>query len=123
GYVRITIVPPSCTTPTAYSVTGGGSYCSGGSGVVVGLVNSQSSVNYQLYNGASTVGSPVAGTGSAISFGNQTAAGTYTVKAIGTGTYCAGPTDMSGSATVSVNAVPATPTITAGSSTTFCSGG
>src|SRR5258706_7281654 len=41
--------------PTAFSVSGGGSYCSGGSGVAVGLSGSQAGVNYQLYNGASTI--------------------------------------------------------------------
>lgn len=94
----------ACTTPTAYNVTGGGGYCSGGSGVAIGLSGSQTNVNYQLFNGASPVGSPVAGTGSAISFGNQTTAGTYTVTAT---TATGGCTNsMTGSATVTVNALP-----------------
>jgi hypothetical protein len=67
-----------CATPTAYAVTGGGTYCTGGSGVAVGLANSQTGVNYQLQLGGSNTGLPVAGTGSAISFGNQTTAGTGT---------------------------------------------
>ena len=37
-----------CTTPTLYSVTGGGPYCSGGSGVAVGLSNSEIGVTYQI---------------------------------------------------------------------------
>jgi len=67
--------------PTAYSVTGGGSYCAGGTGVAVGLSNSETGVNYQLKKDGSNVGSAVAGTGSALPFGNQTGAGTYTVEA------------------------------------------
>lgn len=96
-------VTPSCTAPLAYAVTGGGNYCAGGSGVVVGLANSQSGVNYQLYNGASATGSAVAGTGSSISFGAQTAAGTYTVLATST-PGCT--TNMTGSAVITVNPSP-----------------
>jgi hypothetical protein len=74
--------------PTAFSVTGGGSYCAGGAGLSIGLSNSQNGVTYQLYNGASTAGSAVAGTGAAISFGTFTASGTYTVVATNTTTTC-----------------------------------
>jgi hypothetical protein len=88
-----------CTAPTAYSVTGGGSYCSGGSGVAVGLANSEIGVNYQLQVGAANTGSPVAGTGAAISFGNQTTAGNYTVVA----TRGACTTTMTGSVAVVVS--------------------
>ncbi len=117
----------ACTTPTtSYTVTGGGSYCSGGSGVPVGLSGSQSGVTYQLFNGASAVGSTVAGTGSGISFGNQTAAGTYTVKSTTAGGYCA--TSMTGSQTITVTPIPYTPaaitgasSVCVGASTTFTS--
>ncbi|MEI7596247.1 MAG: gliding motility-associated C-terminal domain-containing protein [Bacteroidota bacterium] len=106
------------TLPTAYNVTGGGSYCSGASGVAVGLSNSQSGVNYQLqYNGANT-GSPVAGTGSALSFGNQTNAGTYTIVASNSTTSCT--SSMTGSATISINTLPTSYNVTGGGS--YCSG-
>jgi len=97
------------TSTNIYNVTGGGSYCSGGAGVAVGLSNSQTSINYQLYRngGAIAVGSPVAGTGSAISFGNQTIADTYTIVAFSGS--C--PNNMNGSAVITVNALP---TVTAG---------
>lgn len=88
------------TLPTAYNVTGGGLYCSGGAGVPIGLDNSQSGVNYQLYRDASSVGLPVSGTGSSITFGNQTAVGTYTVKATNSATSCI--QDMTSSAIVTV---------------------
>ncbi len=91
--------------PTAFSATGGGSYCSGGSGVAVGLSGSQSGINYQLYNGASTVGSALAGTGSAISFGNQTSSGTYTIVATNASTSCT--SNMSSSSVITTNPRPA----------------
>jgi len=99
----------ACTPPTAHNVTGGGNYCSGGTGVPVGLDNSDTGVNYQLYIGAVTaVGSPIAGsTGSAINFGNQTNAGTYTVLAsTGGDSTCA--SSMTGSAVVSIDNPAAT---------------
>ncbi len=101
--------PPA---PIAYSVTGGGSYCEGGSGVAVGLANSETGVTYTLIRGGSVEVLPtVPGTGSAISFGLQTVAGTYTVEGLNTG----GTTLMTGSAVVSINPLPAVPASLAGS--------
>jgi hypothetical protein len=88
---------------TAQTVTGGGPYCSGGGGVPVGIASSQTGVDYQLYRNSIAVGGLVAGTGSAISFGNQTAAGTYTVTG-STGSGCS--TNMSNSVSVVVNPLP-----------------
>ena len=93
--------------PTAYAVTGSGSFCQDGLGLAVGLSNSDIGVNYQLYSGETAVGSPVAGTGSAISFGNQTA-GTYTVTATNTTTLITG--SMTGSAVITANP-PVTPDV------------
>ena len=94
---------PSCTAPTAYNLTGGGAYCAGGTGVEVGLANSESGVSYQLKNSTGNVGSPVSGTGAAISFDNQTVAETYTVVA--TKATCNCTATMTGSVEVTVNAV------------------
>ena len=111
------VVNPS---PTAYAVTGGGTTCITGTGSPVGLSNSQTGVNYQLYLGASPVGSPVAGTGAAIAFGNQTTGGTYTVTAaMASGSAC--PVTMTGSAVVTITPSPTT-TFTY-SSYTFCATG
>jgi hypothetical protein len=95
----------SCTMPTTYVVTGGGASCAGGTGVLVGLANSEIGVNYQLKNTGTAVGSVVAGTGSALAFGAQSVAGTYTVDATTVSGGCTAT--MTGSAEVSV-----TPTVT-----------
>jgi hypothetical protein len=99
------VTPNGCAPPTAYAVTGGGAYCTGGSGVSVGLANSDSGVTYQLRLNGTDTGAPLAGTGSALDFGLQTAAGTYTVTGSNTTTACVGL--MSGNAVITVNALPA----------------
>ncbi len=114
GSVTITINP----LPTVYTLTGGGNYCAGGTGVVVGLSGSQSGVGYQLYNGGIAMGSPVAGTGGAISFGPQTTAGTYTAVAVNTSTTCA--INMTGSATIAINPLPVVYGVTGGGG--YCAG-
>ncbi|MES2732684.1 MAG: T9SS type A sorting domain-containing protein [Bacteroidota bacterium] len=101
--------------PTLYSVTGGGVYCTGGTGVVVGLSDSDIGVSYQLKNGAANVGSPVNGTGNAISFGLQTTATTFTVLATNTSTTCA--QTMSGSAIVTITPTVGTPSAPSGTLT------
>ena len=109
GSVHLTVNP----LPTQSNVTGGGAYCAGGSGVAVGLSGSQSGVNYQLYtNSTYAVGSAVAGTGSGLSFGNKTGAGTYTAVASNTTSGCTQP--MSGSQTVTVAALPTQSSVTGG---------
>ncbi len=104
--------------PTAYVVTGGGDYCSGGAGVDVSLMGSNTGISYQLYNGGVIAGSPVAGNGGAISFGNQLAQGTYSVLATNTSTTCSNA--MSGSASVVMNPLPAPHTVSGGG--TICQG-
>lgn len=121
----------NCVEPIAYNVTGGGSYCSGGTGVAVGLSNSQVGVSYQLQIDNVDSGSPVAGTGSAISFGNQTSVGTYTVVASNNNGGCSLELDMTGSAGITINALPTAGTcktddlcqINAGTVTVEASGG
>ena len=90
--------------PVVYSVTGGGGYCSG-AGPLVGLSGSESGVNYQLQRNGTNTGSPVAGNGSAISFGNQNQLGTYTVVATNAGTGCIN--NMTGSAIINAGTLPA----------------
>ncbi len=106
--------------PAVHTVTGGGNYCSGGTGVPVGLSSSNSGINYQLYSsGGVAVGAVVPGTGSALDFGLQTAAGTYTVVGVNNATGCS--SNMAGSASVIINALPTLYTTTGSGS--FCAGG
>ncbi len=105
--------------PTAYAMTGGGNYCAGAAGIAVGLANSSTGVNYQLYRGITPIGSPVAGTGSPISFGLQTVAGTYTVKGTNASTGCVA--NMTSGVTVGVSPLPSIFTVTGGGN--YCSGG
>ncbi|MBK8923827.1 MAG: HYR domain-containing protein [Saprospirales bacterium] len=105
--------------PTAYNVTGGGAYCAPGSGVPVGLSGSDNGVNYQLQRDGNNVGAPVAGTGAALSFGNQATAGSYTVQASDPSTACSAA--MSGSASVEVNAAPVVFNVTGGGA--YCAPG
>ncbi len=108
------------TLPATYTVTGGGNYCSGGAGVAVGLSNSQTGVNYQLYNGTAPVGFPVPGTsGSPVTFGAQTGTGSYTVMGIDASTNCG--VSMTGAVTIGTNLTPDVFTVTGGGH--FCNGG
>ncbi|MCB2196742.1 MAG: hypothetical protein KQH79_12840 [Bacteroidetes bacterium] len=112
-YARLTAVSP----PSAYSVTGGGSYCEGGQGAEIGLDGSQSGVTYNLILNGSSVKSSEIGTGAAISFGNQTTAGTYTVET--SNSECT--TVMNGSANITVSSLPVSYSVTGGGS--YCSDG
>jgi hypothetical protein len=73
--------------PSVFSTTGGGAYCSGDAGALIGLSNSAAGVNYFVYRGSTATG-PFAGTGTALSFGYHTIAGTYTISAVNTTTAC-----------------------------------
>ncbi len=87
-------------TPNVFALTGGGSYCNGGNGVAIGLSGSQEGFVYQLRRSNTNIGTPISGTGNAISFGNQTAAGSYTVVATQATTSC--NRNMTGSKTVTL---------------------
>ena len=102
--------------PTAYLVTGGGHYCADGTGVAVGLSNSDYGIDYQLFNGTTAVGSPLAGTASPLDFGIQSTAGTYTVVAIDTITMCIN--NMTDSVFISIDPLPSIIT----GHTNICSG-
>ncbi|MFN3410418.1 MAG: beta strand repeat-containing protein, partial [Limisphaerales bacterium] len=104
GLTWADVTPTGCTPPAAYNVTGGGALCSGDPGVAVGLANSDSGVDYRLIRNGTPTGTMLSGTGSALDFGPQTVAGTYTVQGSNTTTTCVGP--MNGSAVVTVLAAP-----------------
>ena len=94
--------------PAAQTVTGGGTYCGAtGGGLPVGLSDSESGIEYELFLNGTTTGTTMTGTGNAISFGNQTTGGTYTVKATNAADC---EVDMTGNAAISIDpAIPATP--------------
>ncbi|WP_163709912.1 carbohydrate-binding domain-containing protein [Mangrovibacterium lignilyticum] len=100
GTATVTVNP----LPQQFGVTGGGSYCEGDAGVLVGLSGSVSGTSYQLYRNGTAVGTPVVGDGTAISFGEQTEAGSYTVIATNSTTGC--ERTMSGLKNVVMNASP-----------------
>jgi len=100
GSVTVTVNP----LPTIFNVTGGGEYCSGGAGLPVELNGSQSGVNYQLYLDGGTDGSPLPGTGSALSFGYKTSPGVYTIRATNGTTTC--QREMAGSVVITMNPLP-----------------
>ena len=117
GSVSISILP----TPAPYAVTidNSGNYCAGDTGVHIGLINSQTGVNYHLYRGSTPVGTTVAGTGSALTLGLETVAGTYTVVAVNPSTSCT--SNMAGSVLVNIVPLPDVHSVTGGGS--FCPGG
>ena len=98
----INIIAP-CSI-SALNVTGTGTYCSGDSGLPVGIDGSESGVTYELYLDGSALGIIQSGTGSAISFGDQTTAGTYTVVGTLDGDGCT--RDMTGNAVIAVDPLP-----------------
>ncbi len=112
--------------PAVFTLTGGGGYCNGGTGVDIGLNGSAAGVNYLLYNGAAATGT-FAGTGGPLSFGLQSVAGPYTAIAASAATGCTNV--MAGSAivtilpttapSVSITGTAANDTVCSGTSTTF----
>ena len=114
GAPTVTIKP----LPNPQAITGGGGYCAGGTGVAIGLFTTDVGISYQLYNGSTVVGTAIAGTGSAISFGAKTAVGTYTVKASNSVTTCFD--FMPGSTNISVNPAPNVYTVSGGGN--YCAG-
>jgi Zn-dependent metalloprotease len=105
------------SAPVPFAVTGGGAYCSGGGGVPVNLAGSESGVSYQLKVDNNTTGSPVNGTGSSISFGNQTLPGNYSAVATTVANGCT--LTIPSGVTVTADLFPA---VTTGSNSPLCAG-
>ena len=106
------------TLPTAYTVTGGGAYCQGDTGVHISMLNTDTTVSYQVYSAGLPVGLPVNGSGGPLDLGLQTAAGVYTVYGIDNYTGCTSL--MNSNATVTINSLPATYNVTGGGA--YCAG-
>ncbi|MBP9924018.1 MAG: hypothetical protein KBF92_09320, partial [Bacteroidia bacterium] len=105
------------TSPSSFALAGGGGYCQGGSGVNITLANSQSGVNYSLYNSSGNTGINFNGTGAAISFGNSTMPDDYYI--IGTDLSNGCQSAMTDTITVSLLPLPIIYSVTGGGS--FCS--
>ncbi|HOX77050.1 MAG TPA: Omp28-related outer membrane protein [Bacteroidales bacterium] len=73
-------------TPSEYTLSDGSGYCEGSDGIELTLDGSQNGVDYELYLDGDPTGQIMAGTGSAITFGNQTEQGIYTC--VGYTDYC-----------------------------------
>jgi uncharacterized delta-60 repeat protein len=91
--------------PASFTMTGGGVSCQGDGGVAVGLSGTETGVDYLLRTNGVYCGVTVAGTGNAISFGNQTNPRTYSVFASNAVSALTHP--MNGSVSVVVNVPPA----------------
>lgn len=105
--------------PAPYTVTGGGNYCQGASGRLVGLALSNSGISYQLQLGGFNDGTPLLGSGSALNFGIKTASGSYSVLATNLSTGCTNT--MSNVVPVNMISLPTVFTVTGGGA--FCAGG
>lgn len=110
-----------CSNPTAQTVSGTATICYGSSTNVT-VSSSQSNYTYKLYkDGSATATTQTGSTGSALNF-SVSEAGTYTVHAYytsGSDAYC--KADMTGSATVTVDATSVAGTISTGTSN-LCKG-
>src|SRR5882724_2327452 len=84
---------------TSFNVDGGGTLSSTVTSFPITLSGSQTGVSYQLMRYGVASGTPVAGTGSALTWASQNAEGPYMV--IATGGSCSGQ-QMSGTATITL---------------------
>ncbi|MFZ4546469.1 MAG: SBBP repeat-containing protein, partial [Bacteroidales bacterium] len=78
GFASISVNP----LPEIFVVTGsnGGYYCEGDTGVLLGLNNSQTGMNYTLLHNGLSTGDTLAGTGSPLVFGYYASPGQYSVR-------------------------------------------
>ncbi len=105
--------------PTIYNVTGGGSYCAGGSGSDISIDGSAAFTTYRLYNGTTLAGT-FSGTGASMYLGAYAAAGSYSVMAT-TANGCS--SSMNGAAAISITPLVAPlVSIAADNSDTVCNG-
>jgi hypothetical protein len=95
--------------PKKFNTTGGGSYCAGGEGILVGLDSSEANVSYQLLLNNTILDTSVIGTGEAISFGYQKVSGSYTI--IGRNIETNSLQTMDGNAIINIYPSPEKPQI------------
>lgn len=100
-----------------YNLTGGGHYCNGELGVPVGLSNSETTFQYQLFRNNIPINTPIPGTGSPLNFGLQNIPGIYTVVANSLDSSC--PSGMNDTAIIILDQLPS-PRITTILPDTIC---
>ncbi|HCW09189.1 MAG TPA: hypothetical protein DGG95_17670, partial [Cytophagales bacterium] len=116
GNAVITVNP----VPALFTLSGGGTICSSDPAPTLTLSGSETGVNYQLKKGSTLIGSAVAGTGGVLTWTSYTVStGTFTVVGTNATTGCA--STMTGSAIITVNALPTVYTV--GGGTSYCAGG
>jgi len=91
-------------SPTPFNLLGGGEFCSNEDGLELSLSNSESDVEYQLFNSSGYTGISVIGTNSEISFGYQSESGEYFVKAQNILSSCS--SEMNNPVTIIENQIP-----------------
>ncbi len=94
--------------PTPLTVTGGGAYCTGGSGTPIGMSSLEYYTNYQLYRGTTAIGAPLNLTIGSTNFGLFTIPGSYYVLATNTSTGCPGPMSDTVHVSVTTSVTPVT---------------
>ncbi len=117
GLLALGIFTGSQVSPSLFQVSGSGVYCEGSSGLPVTLSESQPYVTYQLKKNGMDSGAPVEGTGSMLSWPDQTT-GIYSVTA----TNSSGSVLMNGTAVIDMG-VPVVPSVSIeASSNLLCAG-
>lgn len=91
-------------TPIVYSLTGGGEYCEGGTGLPISLSGSEMGISYNLMLDGDETGIVREGNGLSIDFGILLQEGIYTVWAYNQFTSCSTP--MSGEVNVGILPLP-----------------
>jgi len=90
--------------PIAFNLLGGGEYCANEDGIELSLSNSESSVNYSLFNTNGYTGLSVAGNNGPLNFEQQTESSEYFV--IGENALSLCNTQMNNFATIVMNDLP-----------------
>ena len=110
---NVTLTNPNA--PAIFSVSGGGTCVSNGASI--NLSSSSTGVNYYLFRNGTIASNGLAGTGGALSFGNQTAEGSYTVMSTNTTTNCSA--QMTNNAFISSGTPPEAP-VNGGGDKIYC---
>jgi gliding motility-associated-like protein len=114
----VTISEPEILALFNVAFVGENTYCENGTGVEIILDGSEVNVSYQLLREGINTGISVEGTGEAISFGLQTAAGNYQVMGVHSVEGC--ESMMTGSVDVQILALPIVYNVMGGGE--FCEG-